>query len=49
VTVSNGRRGGANVAARWSRAAIEAPPITGAFDFAPTEPAPMSGIEHKGA
>ena len=49
VTVSNGRGGGANVAARWARADIEAPPIIGAFDFAVSEPSPMSGIDHKGA
>jgi two-component system sensor histidine kinase RegB len=49
VNVSNGRGAGASVAARWTRAEIEAPPITGAFDFTPSEPSPMSGVEHKGA
>ncbi len=41
VKVSNGRAGGASVAARWTRADIEAPPITGAFDFAASEPMPI--------
>ena len=49
VTVSNGRAGGANVAVRWARVDIEAPPITGAFDFAPVEPPPMSDVENNGA
>jgi two-component system sensor histidine kinase RegB len=31
VEFRNGRRGGAIVAARWARAAIEAPPIPGGF------------------
>ena len=49
VTVSNGRRGGANVSARWARAEIEAPPILGAFDFAPIEPLPAARVDEKDA
>jgi two-component system sensor histidine kinase RegB len=33
VEFYNGRRGGAIVAARWSRAAIEAPPLPGGFEL----------------
>ena len=48
VNVSNGRGGGASVAARWTRAEIEAPPITGAFDFSTVEPSPQSGVDQMG-
>jgi two-component system sensor histidine kinase RegB len=48
VNVSNGRHGGASVAARWTRAEIEAPPISGAFDFPQVEPAVSPGVDEKG-
>jgi two-component system, sensor histidine kinase RegB len=48
VNISNGRGGGASVAARWSRAEIEAPPITGAFDFSLNEPMATRGVDQIG-